>query len=627
MKVAVVDSGIDTGHERLKGADCTYVRVTSPGSVTVVEEEDDNIGHGTACASIIRAHVPDLSFAAVKIFHKELATTSEHLCAALQWCMDNNADVVNLSLGLATEQVSEDLHELCREARDRNKVIVAASNNDMNIETYPAFLPSVLGVCAGYVSKKTAHGFIPDSPVEYIARGTLQRIAWKSGEYRITSGSSFACAHFTGIVCKMISKFGITDIADLEERLLEEAESSAKPLHRFRRQTQLPLPQVALRSTEEIAAELFVEKTWKAKLGRIGLFPISEKEARTVVSLREYCTQPIAEYIDFPFKVGSSGNGHPDVLSKSRISSVDFDAFDTLTTGYFRTNVFEGNIRFGEELVEEAMRLNKNLFLVDETLRQDVSKQSEDGEYTGEVFFPNVGAEDAERMSVFRHLPRVRVPVVAVVGTGSRQGKFTAQVVIKDALRKAKCNVEHLSTEPYGVLYGASYSFPYGFMSTVSIPREIWGGVLCGVCKGLQYFRKADIILTGTQGLTVPRGFSADSFRGNETSTIEFLCSVMPDAIVCTVYGNDEFDIIHDVCDAVRIVCGAKTIMLAMMPINREVTSGINRGAHSRDSPLSNQEKIERMSALKREFGIPVVDVMDASVNRTVVEAICGFFS
>src|SRR5439155_23112679 len=96
MKVAVIDSGVHAAHPHINGV-AGGVAFTADGH----EEADytDRLGHGTAVTAVIRERAPGADIFAVKIFYDRLATRMQPLIAALDWCVQNGVQVVNLSLG------------------------------------------------------------------------------------------------------------------------------------------------------------------------------------------------------------------------------------------------------------------------------------------------------------------------------------------------------------------------------------------------------------------------------------------------------------------------------------------------------------------------------------------------
>jgi hypothetical protein len=95
MRIAIVDSGIHADHPHV-GAVAGGVCIT-PGSVDLT----DRLGHGTAVAGAIREKMPEAGLYAVKIFHRRLSAEIDTIIRAIAWCIENEMDVVNLSLGTA----------------------------------------------------------------------------------------------------------------------------------------------------------------------------------------------------------------------------------------------------------------------------------------------------------------------------------------------------------------------------------------------------------------------------------------------------------------------------------------------------------------------------------------------
>jgi hypothetical protein len=95
MKVAVIDSGIHSGHTHV-GEVAGGVGVTDSGFTSDIV---DRIGHGTAVAGAIREKAPEAELYAVKVFDRRLSTNIERILRALEWCLDQRMDVINLSLG------------------------------------------------------------------------------------------------------------------------------------------------------------------------------------------------------------------------------------------------------------------------------------------------------------------------------------------------------------------------------------------------------------------------------------------------------------------------------------------------------------------------------------------------
>jgi hypothetical protein len=90
VKIAIIDSGIHPDHPHVG-------RVA--GGVSIVSDDTiDRLGHGTAVAGAIRERAPHAELYAVKVFDRRLSTKAEILVRALEWCVAERMDLINMSL-------------------------------------------------------------------------------------------------------------------------------------------------------------------------------------------------------------------------------------------------------------------------------------------------------------------------------------------------------------------------------------------------------------------------------------------------------------------------------------------------------------------------------------------------
>jgi hypothetical protein len=178
LRIAIVDSGITPAHPHVG-------EVKGGASFTGTPDLIDRLGHGTAVAGAIRQWAPDAELYTVKIFDRRFSTTIDTLVRALEWCHENDMDLVNLSLGTANAAHRERLLPLIG---DRPLIFSPAP-------TLPGSLPGVVAVEADPVCPRDSWRYesgvfyaspyprpIPGVPVE----GNLQ-------------GVSFAVANLTGL--------------------------------------------------------------------------------------------------------------------------------------------------------------------------------------------------------------------------------------------------------------------------------------------------------------------------------------------------------------------------------------------------------------------------------------------
>ncbi len=631
MRIAVVDSGIDMDHPRLKHIQCFGVSLIQDEQkrITVCEDYQDRLGHGTASAAIIYKFCHEAEYVAVKIFQNELITSESLLCRAISWCIENSVDIVNLSLGILTNSPSAELLRLCNEAYDRNIVVVAAAHHISNSECYPAYYPSTFGVTWGNVPDFRRYGYIPDSPVEFVAKGTIQRVPTINGGYRIQSGTSLACAYFAGIIAATLESHNKMNAASLKKHLVNNADRNIKPIQ-FGRPPKNDFPSVRSSDLDTVRKRVFrniKEQNWA---GRLGIFPASEKEMRAFVELPDYTSFPVSKYLDYPrnvdFRKPSESKKDMNLTPATYLNSDTTEGFDTLVLGYYSDQMFESNVRFGRSLVDRCLMENKNIFAFDSRLQSELKEHTRNHLYNGSIHVPGISRELFDDVMKFRYLPPVGIPVLGVIGTSNRQGKFTTQLRIKRIMENAGYEISYLSSEPQGELFGANMTFPYGYQSAVHIEQEKWQYFLRTYMKGVADFLHPHVILTGTQGTTIPRG-NRDLIIGNETDTLNFLIGIMPDRFICAINPQDSIGYIRNVCKVVSIFCKASPIFFVMTPWERVFKRTETGQTVAQHRTLDEDEKKHCQRRFEEALDRPVIDIMDHENDGLILRAIEAEFS
>nr|WP_315215055.1 S8 family serine peptidase [uncultured Duganella sp.] len=150
VRIAIVDSGAATSHDNLHGIKAGFDVInkkTNPDGW-----DQDTMGHGSHCAGVIaaaditsgiRGFAPDAEVHACKLFPGGQVS---QLIDALEYCIDKQIDVVNLSLGGA--EVSEALEQQILRAKRAGIACIVAAGNSGGPVQYPASSPNVLAVAA-----------------------------------------------------------------------------------------------------------------------------------------------------------------------------------------------------------------------------------------------------------------------------------------------------------------------------------------------------------------------------------------------------------------------------------------------------------------------------------------------
>ncbi|GGT21099.1 hypothetical protein GCM10010222_73810 [Streptomyces tanashiensis] len=218
-KVAVLDTGVDAGHPDLA------TRVAASKNFTDSRTTDDLVGHGTHTASTVggsgaasegrmKGVAPGASLLIGKVLNDGGYGQDSWVIAGMQWAVDQQADVVSMSLGNATirdctDPVAQATQQLSQSSR--TLFVVAAGNAGSGTETVssPGCVPSVLTVGAVDRDDTTAW-FSSRGPVavtrtlkpEMAAPGVGISAASAGGRgvyaYRSMSGTSMATPHVAG---------------------------------------------------------------------------------------------------------------------------------------------------------------------------------------------------------------------------------------------------------------------------------------------------------------------------------------------------------------------------------------------------------------------------------------------
>ncbi|MGC4112345.1 MAG: S8 family serine peptidase [Nocardioides sp.] len=209
VKVSVVDSGVDADHPRVGGVTGAVAFELDPDAeLGYVEREgrhDDLVGHGTACAAIIRDLAPQAEIYSVRVLGANLKGRGALLHAGVEWSVQHGMHVANLSLSSKSDAMFAPLHEVADEAYFAGTVLVCAANN-LPGPTYPSQYASVVSVAARSGGEAMGLAYNPRPPVEFGARGIDVDVAWANGGSITATGNSFAAPHVAGMVALMRSK-------------------------------------------------------------------------------------------------------------------------------------------------------------------------------------------------------------------------------------------------------------------------------------------------------------------------------------------------------------------------------------------------------------------------------------
>ena len=195
ISIAIIDSGINKCYNEFK--DASIIECTM--------ETNDEIGHGTAVASIIHKFVPDANLFIFKLFYEDRELTPKELISVLnEIYVKYDVNIIHLSSGIVFCDCLSELYNVCEKFKKKNVIIVSSFDNEGRI-SYPAAFDNVIGVdWSEQCSNGMNYIYLNNSPVNILGVGSLQKLPWKENEYRYVAGSSFAAPYITAVVAKCI---------------------------------------------------------------------------------------------------------------------------------------------------------------------------------------------------------------------------------------------------------------------------------------------------------------------------------------------------------------------------------------------------------------------------------------
>jgi len=230
VRVASIDTGVELDHPDLTGR-IVLARNFVDGRDAVVEL------HGTAVAGIIGARAdnrvgivgvaPGSQLMALRACWQVAGDQGAAVCSsftlakALQFAIDNNARVINLSLGGPHDRL---LERLLAVAASRGAVIVAAADSRFADGGFPASFSGVLAVAADDVQDA--------SEAVYLAPGRDIPTTLPGRRWGLVGGSSYAAAQVAGLVALLVDVAPDQTTGQIRESLSTSERPPASSRHR-----------------------------------------------------------------------------------------------------------------------------------------------------------------------------------------------------------------------------------------------------------------------------------------------------------------------------------------------------------------------------------------------------------
>jgi hypothetical protein len=214
VKVAVIDTGIDTSHPVFQGhlAPSNQWKDYVDGDAFPQEDSSGSgngkaYGHGTAVAGVILQVAPRVTILPIRVLKKDGDGNTSDIVSAISYAVGQGAQIINLSLG--TDGWDQSLYDICSWANGQGVRIVASAGNNGQKEgvTSPGMFTwnsGTYGKTIGIGSVKTndalssfsAYG----SGLYSLAPGEAILSAYPGNQAVSATGTSFATPMYTGAI-------------------------------------------------------------------------------------------------------------------------------------------------------------------------------------------------------------------------------------------------------------------------------------------------------------------------------------------------------------------------------------------------------------------------------------------
>jgi Subtilase family len=541
MRIAIIDTGVETKHDALKN--CQSIE-----GLTVIEHEDnsfevvkdsfeDEVGHGTSVLGIICQHISKINPFVVKLKGINEKFSEELLCEGLFEVLKiDTIKIINISMGVITDAPSERLTTLCLEAYNRNIFIVASGYSNTAKPCYPAYYENVFGVGKGYFMSEKFYQYIPDNKTNVLAKGTHQKIASLNNAYTFSNGTSFATAHFTGILYNLLLN---SDNKDRDEII-----------HKIKRHSTKPIIEVPLNytKTEEILSyevsngqQFSFYSSVDNDVEKVALFPINCSDLRQIILNKSIFDKEIVLGIDFPGCIDNVDSDEIPIIKRvpneSDLAQFDSVVVSNITDGY-------GIDDFKLDILRSFIVSNKNIvtwnYPIYSIIQQLIINESH--QYTGKLYYPYYSENFMKESYLNLSLPpSENIPSLPIIKMEEHIESFIYQYVLSNALEKSGYNVSNIAIDPHGILYeNIDIIFPFSTNRMVDLEWEKWGIFLRLAKRLIAYRKQPDIFISGVGNLLQNDNFEPSHIDENDLlrNTI-FLKGIKPDAYIGVIDANN----------------------------------------------------------------------------------------
>ncbi len=240
IRVGILDTGVDAEHPDLKGKVVKWAEFDKFGKEVADSKPHDSDRHGTHCCGIVAGGnasgqwigvAPEAELAVALVLNGEAAGTDAQILAGIDWLVEQNVHVVNMSLGGLTmdpEVPSTYTEAVLTCLRAGIPVVTAVGNEGSqttglpgnDIFAFSAGASDYADMAAGFsggrtqIIRKSNHIPPQHLPLTYMkpevsAPGVAVKSSVPGGKWDAFNGTSMAAPHVAGAIALLLSNTSI----------------------------------------------------------------------------------------------------------------------------------------------------------------------------------------------------------------------------------------------------------------------------------------------------------------------------------------------------------------------------------------------------------------------------------
>ena len=550
-------------------------------SIIVDHNYADDIGHGTAVYYLIRNSLRniDVEIVNVKIFFKDNLLRYDDFVKILEYLYEHeHFDFINISLGVVQCGDVSKMQEICTRLFERGCILVAAYDNEGAV-SFPAALDNVIGVDSNLRVDETK--YLESGIVDILCKSKFMRVPWNDGKMTLVKGNSFSCALVTAELVKQ--KIQGTFIPTLFNK----------------------------RKFNYLAGNNRAIPKMKKSI----VFPFN-KEIHSIANNEDLISTEIVAYYSHK-ATGQVGKRICDVIKWStnekiirNINDIDWQSFDSIILGHMDELDMLTKSDNKHKILEEAEKRKKAVYSFDPLYNYS--------ERNDIFYFPHIDNEDVPYN--YGKLYKTDKPILSIIGTGSRQGKFTLQLILRRKLQEMGYIIGQIGTEASALLFGMDCVFPCGYNSAVNLNLY---NTLAKLNQMVYYLsqKNVDIILTGSQNAVVT--YNDNNIENYPIYHQIVLQAIQPDAMILCINPFDSIEYIVRSINAAESLTEGKVIMTVCFPYDIDENWSVMQNIKIKISP----KKIETLkNVIKENTGVDMYMLDDINDQNKIVKQIISYF-